>query len=720
MFANNTESKAGVLKRLLLLAATTALALGIAHDVVRTQDRQTLDIYFIDVEGGQATLLVSPSGESFLVDTGNPGERDADRVADVARRAGVKRIDNLMVTHYDGDHHGGAKDLSARLPIQTFIDHGPRVIDPAQKITPQFQAYVERTDQAYAEAREKGQHLVVEPGDKIPFAGVDIQVVAGGRAAIKNPLPGAGADNALCRDYKPQENDPSENSFSLGVVIAYGRFRMLDLGDLTWNKEHDLVCPQNLLGVVDVYLTTHHGLNLSGPPALVHAVRPRVVIMNNAARKGGSGETWTTIKSSPALEDVWQLHYSVPREGNRNFHESQPPGGRDLNAAQQFIANIEEAPAHVPAHFLKISARSDGSFVVTNSRNAFGKEYAARNQSARVPLPLPMPRYHHIHINSINPNRSLDWYEKYWPAGKRTSLNGFPAFKGGDLYLLYSKVDQQAPGAFDRKLYRSVPQSAFWTFGSGVVDTAGLVARLTKLDPKAFEFLPVFAGPDDKTGVIRSALAPQGDQLLTVTQLKDRAARDRRAPGTPRPGSQDFGYLVDPDGMLVEFNSAPEDHFWAHNHFWHEKPLCAANWYVEHLGMQLPPRRDDKTGQLILQARWDPCDVPIGEVGYPSFMPQGQLRIPIFNVRFANGSWAAYTRQCRAGRCGAGNDKPLVPTRGQVVDHMAFAFPDLGPVIEHLRETRVPILEGPYKFGDSRAIMIADPDGLALELIEEK
>src|SRR5262245_30584994 len=142
MFANNTESQAGVLERLLLVAATTALALGIGHDVVRTQDRQTLDIYFIDVEGGQATLLVSPSGESFLVDSGNPGERDADRIADVARRAGVKRIDNLMVTHYDGDHHGGAKDLSVRLPIQTFIDHGPRVIDPAQKITPQFQAYV--------------------------------------------------------------------------------------------------------------------------------------------------------------------------------------------------------------------------------------------------------------------------------------------------------------------------------------------------------------------------------------------------------------------------------------------------------------------------------------------------------------------------------------------------------------------------------------------------
>lgn len=333
--------------------------------------------------------------------------------------------------------------------------------------------------------------------------------------------------------------------------------------------------------------------------------------------------------------------------------------------------------------------------------------------------PLEMPRYHHIHINATNPERSLDWYATYWPAGRKTTVAGFPAFQGGDLYLMYSKVAQQAPGAFDRKLHRSVPQSAFWTFGSGVVDTVAFVDRLTKIDPKAFAFLPVYSGPDDKTGVIRSALAPQGDQLLTVTQLKERAAREKDAPPAARPGNQDFGYLVDPDGMLVEFNSAPTDHFWSHNHFWHEKPLCAANWYAEHLGMQLPPRRDEKSGQMVAVSRWDPCDVPIGEVGYPSFMPQGQLRIPIFTVRFANGTWAAYTRQCRSGRCGPGNDKPLVPTRGQVVDHVALAYPDLDVVMKHLKATGVPIVKGPYRFGNARAIMIDDLDGLALELIEE-
>jgi len=346
--------------------------------------------------------------------------------------------------------------------------------------------------------------------------------------------------------------------------------------------------------------------------------------------------------------------------------------------------------------------------------------HVVQTQVSNTSAAIPMPRYHHIHINSVEPEKSLDWYGKFYPTGKRTTVAGFPGFQGDDLYLLYSKVSKQAPGAFDRAAHRSVPQSAFWTFGSGVVDTVGLVDRLTKLDPKAFTFLPVYSGPDDKTGVIRSALAPQGDQLLTLTQLRERAEREKTAPPATRTGNQDFGYLVDPDGMLVEFNSAPQNNFWSHNHFWHEKPLCAANWYVDNLGMQLPPTRDAKTGQMVPHERWEPCDVPIGEVGYPSFMPQGQLRIPIFNVRLANGSWAAYTRQCRNGRCGPGNDKPLAPSAGQVVDHVGLAYPDLDAVMRHLKAKGVPLVKGPYKFGDTRAVMIQDLDGLGVELIEMK
>ena len=219
---------------------------------------------------------------------------------------------------------------------------------------------------------------MVKPGDRIPLADIDVQVLASARARIDKPLAGAGAANPLCTAYQPHDVDHSENSYSVGVIVRYGSFRMLDLGDLTWNHEHDLVCPSNLIGPVDVYLTTHHGLNLSGPATLVHAVRPRVAIMNNAARKGAAAETMTTLRSSPGLEDVWQLHYSTPRPANTAYYEKADPGGKELNAPESFIANLDEAPAHAPAHYIKLSARSDGSFVVTNSRAGFSKEYRAQ------------------------------------------------------------------------------------------------------------------------------------------------------------------------------------------------------------------------------------------------------------------------------------------------------------------------------------------------------
>jgi hypothetical protein len=264
-----------------------------------------------------------------------------------------------------------------------------------------------------------------------------------------------------------------------------------------------------------------------------------------------------------------------------------------------------------------------------------------------------------------------------------------------------------------------VPQSAFWTFGSTIADTKAFIERIERLQSKQFAFVPVYSGPDDTKGVTHSALLPMGDQLLTLTQIRERSEREKnQPPSAPRPGNQDFGYFVDPDGMLVEFNSGSADNFWGHNHYWHEQPLCAANWYVEHLGMQLPSVRDPSTGQMVQRTKWDPCDVPLGDVSYPTFMPQGQLRLPIGNVRFANGGWSWYTRQCRSGRCGNGNDQPLARSGGQVVDHVGLSYPNLDAVMAHLKETGVSILQGPYRFGDTRAIMIEDLDGLGLELIE--
>jgi beta-lactamase superfamily II metal-dependent hydrolase len=315
------------------------------------QAEKPLQIRFVDVEGGQATLIVSPSGESLLVDTGYPGlnGRDADRIAAAVKDAGLSQIDYLVVTHYHSDHVGGVPALAARVPIRTFVDHGPTVEQGDQP------AALYNT---YLEARAKGRHLLARPGDTLPIKGLDVRVVSAAGDLITKPLPGAGQANPLCAAHTPKDPDPTENARSVGIVVSFGRFRLLDLGDLTWNKEHDLACPKNLLGTVSVYLTTHHGLNQSGAPALVHAVHPRVAIMNNGARKGGQPAAWRIVKDSPGLEDLWQVHYSVD-------------GAADHNVPEPFIANPDETTAHG----LRISAQRDGRFTVTNDRNGHSKTY---------------------------------------------------------------------------------------------------------------------------------------------------------------------------------------------------------------------------------------------------------------------------------------------------------------------------------------------------------
>ena len=338
-----------------------------------------------------------------------------------------------------------------------------------------------------------------------------------------------------------------------------------------------------------------------------------------------------------------------------------------------------------------------------------------------APAGLPQPTFHHIHVNSVDPEQSLDWWSTLWPAGERTTFAGMPAFSADGIYLLYTQVEERPPGAFDPERRQSIPQSPFWTTGPST-DGLALYERLTALDPagERFAFLPVFTGPDDTAGVPHSGLAPFGDQLLTVAEMDERRAREGPSPTRDRGSGQDFGYLVDPDGILVEFNgnAETEDLFYGHTHFWHEQPFCAANWYVETLGMMLPPQRDADTGELGPRPPYDPCDVEIGDVSYASFLPMGQLRRPIASVRLENAGWAWYTRQCRDGRCGPELDVPLSRSRGQVVDHVAVAYPDLDPVIAHLESRGVPILEGPYPFGDTRAVLIEDLDGLAIELIE--
>lgn len=339
--------------KVLLAAAASLLATVLAASLVAQS--KDLRIYFIDVDGGQSTLFVSPSGESVLIDTGWPGDQDASRIVAALRDAGVKEIDHLLITHFHVDHVGGVPDLAAKIPIRNFYDHGDTVEhDPAngQKL---WDAY-----EKVAGPAGTGHHTVVTSGFKLPVKGLDWTIVTAAGKTIDHSLPGAGQPNPYCADFKKEDVDTSENAQSDGSIIRFGKLRIADLGDLTWNKEGELMCPVNRVGTVDIFVVSHHGLAISNSPTLVHALHPRVAIMDNGAKKGGTVEAWTTVHNSPGLEDLWQLHFSEV-------------GGTEHNSAADLIANPTESPDS--GFYIKVSAHPDGHFEVTNQRNGFTKKY---------------------------------------------------------------------------------------------------------------------------------------------------------------------------------------------------------------------------------------------------------------------------------------------------------------------------------------------------------
>jgi beta-lactamase superfamily II metal-dependent hydrolase len=367
------------------------LALSAALVAGQSRTARTLDLYVIDVEGGNAQLYRLPTGESVLIDSGNGGAgaaRDAARIMAAIEDAGLTRIDHLITTHFHGDHVGGLPELATHIPIREFIDHGPNV-QPGPQIDPVLARYAE----LYTGTR----HRVVKAGDQLPLSGVEWHIVSAGGQVLRTPLRGAGAPNPYCSAFTRHERNPvsgapvgnTEDEQSVGSHIAFGKFRLLYLGDLTWNQEFDLNCPTNRIGTVDLFVASRHGQPSSNSEALVHAVQPRVILVNDGPRKGGQPQAMKILLSAPGLENLWAIHFSEL-------------SGQEYTVPGLFIANVFDDPRVVmpvaplvlpargaqatpaPAHdgrayWIKVSALPDGSFTVTNGRNSFSKTYRPRS-----------------------------------------------------------------------------------------------------------------------------------------------------------------------------------------------------------------------------------------------------------------------------------------------------------------------------------------------------
>jgi len=340
------------MKKFILVALLAAL-------VAVSASARNLDIYWVDVEGGGATLIVTPEGQSLLVDTGNPApdDRDAKRIFRATQKAGLKKIDYLMITHHHSDHIGGAPALAKLIPIEHFLDHGDSIETQDPRTAKIWDAYKALAD---------GKRTTLKPGDKLPLKGLDALVVASNGQVIASPVKGAStAENPYCKDAQQKPPDTTENQRSAGILLTYGKFKFLDLGDLTWDVEMRLACPVNKLGTVTLFQTTHHGFfhDFSGAPAHVLALKPQIVIVNNGATKGWQNSAWDTVQKIPGLEDVWQLHRAMGPN-------------RDHNVKPDQIANLEATPHE--GHWIMASVTRDGKITVTNERTGFSKTYTAR------------------------------------------------------------------------------------------------------------------------------------------------------------------------------------------------------------------------------------------------------------------------------------------------------------------------------------------------------
>ena len=331
------------------------------------QADKTLDVYWVDVEGGAATLIVTPAGESILIDTGNPGTRDAERIHAVAtQQAKLKKIDFLITTHFHGDHFGGAAPLSQLMPIGMVYDNGIPVRSPDRnRRDPAFILKVRPYKNMKVDGRE-----IVKPGAKLPLkqavgsAQVDLTFVAAARKFIAAPK--RAKKNPLTGSVPPKSEDLSDNANSVASLISVGGFRFLDCGDLTWNMEAELVEPVNRVGTVDVYQVNHHGLATSNNPVLIKSVAPTVSVMNNGHTKGCSPTAFAALTATKSIQAMYQVHKNLRADGKQN------------NTAEEFIANLDE-PKECKAIALKMSVTADGKgYTIFNPRNNYQQTFKTR------------------------------------------------------------------------------------------------------------------------------------------------------------------------------------------------------------------------------------------------------------------------------------------------------------------------------------------------------
>lgn len=337
------------LKTLFVLLAAAATAVAASGK---------LEIYWIDAEGGAATLIVGPSGDSLLVDTANrtPDDRDAKRILAAAQKAGLTKIDYLLTTHFHSDHMGSLPALAKLIPIEHYLDHGETVEIARPQVAAAYQEYV-----ALAGDKRK----ILAPGDRIPMKDVNIQVIMSAGKAIVRSLDAKVTPNPACADFQAHGTEPDpDNDQSVGFLLTYGKFRFIAMGDLTWNYEQKLVCPNNLIGKVDLYQTTHHGLERSNSPQFVWAIQPKVMVMNDGPRKGGPASVFEILRKSPGVEDIWQGHLALGTP-------------KEVNTDEKMIANLGTS-AECQGNLLEASVDGSGNYTLTNFRNNFSKTYAAR------------------------------------------------------------------------------------------------------------------------------------------------------------------------------------------------------------------------------------------------------------------------------------------------------------------------------------------------------